>query len=73
MTNAQLSKAELTRIARMGHDGLARSIDPVHTPWDGDTLFACSVGDKPDEVGRVGALAAHAVALAVRRSVAPGK
>lgn len=73
VTNAQLSKAELTRVARMGHDGLARSIDPVHTPWDGDTLFACSVGDKPDEVGRVGALAAHAVALAVRRSVAPGK
>ncbi len=72
VTNAQLSKAELTRVAHMGHDGLARSIDPVHTPWDGDTLFACSVGDKPNEVGRVGALAAHAVALAVRRGVSRG-
>lgn len=69
VTNARLSKAELGRVARMSHDGLARAIDPVHTPWDGDTLFAVSVGDRKDDGGRVGALAARAVALAVRRGV----
>lgn len=69
LTNAGLSKSELGRVARMSHDGLSRAIDPVHTPWDGDTIFAVSVGDHQDDVGRVGALAATAVALAVRRGV----
>ncbi len=69
VTNAALTKAELARVSRMGHDGLARAIDPVHSPWDGDTLFALSVGDRQEDVGRVGALAAHAVTLAVRRGV----
>ncbi|NMP23649.1 P1 family peptidase [Sulfobacillus sp. DSM 109850] len=69
VTNAGFSKAELGRVARMSHDGLARAIEPVHTPWDGDTLFAVSVGERADDVGRVGALAAYAVALAVRRAV----
>lgn len=69
MTNAGLSKSELGRVARMSHDGLARAIDPVHTAWDGDTLFAVSVGDRDDDVSRVGAIAAHAVAQAVRRAV----
>ena len=68
-TNAALHKGELSRVARMGQDGLARAIDPVHSPWDGDTLFAVSLGDRKEDVGRVGALAGHAVALAVRRAV----
>jgi len=41
-TNVALTKAEATKVAQMAHDGLARSIRPVHTPWDGDTLFALS-------------------------------
>lgn len=69
ITNARLSKAELARVARMGHDGLARAIDPVHTPWDGDTLFAISVGDLAQDAGRVGAIAARAVAVAIRRAI----
>lgn len=68
-TNAGLQKGALSRVARMGHDGLARAIDPVHSPWDGDALFAVSMGDRIEDAGRVGALAAHAVALAVRRAV----
>ena len=39
-TDAQLSKAQATRLAQISHDGLARSIRPVHTPMDGDTMFA---------------------------------
>jgi L-aminopeptidase/D-esterase-like protein len=71
LTNARLDKPHLVRVCRMAHDGLARAVDPVHTPWDGDTLFAVSVGDKPADLGRVGALAARAVAAAVRRAVKP--
>jgi len=70
-TNVVLTKAEATKVAQMAHDGLARSIRPVHTPWDGDTLFALSTGaltmDQAPLV--VGALAAEAVARAVLRAV----
>jgi len=66
-TNVVLSKAEATKVAQMAHDGLARTIRPVHTPWDGDTLFALSTGavklEQPAFV--VGVLAAEAVARAV--------
>ncbi|MGH9900362.1 MAG: P1 family peptidase [Pyrinomonadaceae bacterium] len=43
-TDAELNKTQLTKIAQMVHDGLARAIRPVHTMWDGDTVFAVSVG-----------------------------
>jgi L-aminopeptidase/D-esterase-like protein len=70
-TNVALTKAEATKVAQMAHDGLARAIRPVHTPWDGDTLFALSTGalkiDQPSLV--VGVLAAEAVARAVVRAV----
>ena len=39
-TDAELTKAEAAKVARMAHDGLARTIDPVHTTLDGDTVFA---------------------------------
>jgi L-aminopeptidase/D-esterase-like protein len=69
-TNAALTKAETTKVAQMAHDGLARTIAPVHTPWDGDTLFALSLGaaTPPGGVLVVGALAAEAVARAVLRA-----
>jgi L-aminopeptidase/D-esterase-like protein len=70
-TNVALTKAEATKVAQMAHDGLARAVCPVHTPWDGDTLFALSTGslslDQPATI--VGALAAEAVARAVVRAV----
>lgn len=43
-TDAALTPLETTRLAQIGHDGLARTICPVHTPFDGDTLFALSTG-----------------------------
>jgi L-aminopeptidase/D-esterase-like protein len=43
-TNAKLSKTQTSKLAQMAHDGLARSINPVHTPYDGDALFALSTG-----------------------------
>ena len=39
-TDAVLTKAEATKVAQMAHDGLARSINPVHTMGDGDVVFA---------------------------------
>lgn len=43
-TDAVLTKTQAHRLAQMGHNGLAQTIRPVHTPWDGDTLFALATG-----------------------------
>ena len=69
-TNARLTKAQATKVAQMAHDGLARTIRPVHTPRDGDVVFALSLGgDVVVDVGLVGALAAEVVAAAIVRGV----
>jgi L-aminopeptidase/D-esterase-like protein len=70
-TNAAFSKTEMTKIAQMAHDGFARSINPVHTPVDGDTIFAaatCAVPIRAD-VSTIGVVAAEAMARAIRRAV----
>jgi L-aminopeptidase/D-esterase-like protein len=55
----------------MAHDGLARSINPVHTMGDGDVLFALATGEIKEEpnVTLIGALAAEVVATAVVEAV----
>ena len=53
-TNARLAKPQATKVAQMAHDGLARTVSPVHTSIDGDTIFAASVGGPP-EGGAAGA------------------
>jgi L-aminopeptidase/D-esterase-like protein len=70
-TNATLTKAEATRVAWMAQDGLARAIVPSHTPVDGDTVFVLSVGAAHPPVSplTVGALAAEALARAIRRAI----
>jgi L-aminopeptidase/D-esterase-like protein len=73
-TDAKLSKAQAKRLAIMAQTGLARAIYPVHTPLDGDVMFAVSTGEKPlaDPIftlTRLGALAANVVARAVARGV----
>jgi L-aminopeptidase/D-esterase-like protein len=68
-SNARLSKAQATKVAQMAHDGIARTIEPAHTPWDGDTLFALALGTLQADLMAVGALAADAVARAVLRAV----
>jgi L-aminopeptidase/D-esterase-like protein len=76
-TNARLTKSQAAKVAQMAHDGLARSINPVHTLSDGDTLFALATGtfggDGDADVSRIGALAAEAVADAVLRAVRAAK
>ncbi len=69
-TDAPLTQAEATKVAQMAHDGLARTIYPVHTPSDGDVIFVLATGDGPAApVGRIGALAAEVVARAVLDAV----
>lgn len=70
-TNVALDKAQATKVAQMAHDGLARTINPVHTPSDGDTIFAVATGEVPTRAdhGAIGALAAEIMAQAVLRAV----
>ena len=67
--NADFSKVEMTRVAQMAQDGLARAVRPAHTQFDGDTIFALATGGKKAELSTVGAYAAEAVALAIVRAV----
>lgn len=70
-TNAGLTKPQATKVAQMAHDGLARTINPVHTPWDGDVIFALATGSLADSADLlvVGALAAEVVQDAVLNAV----
>ena len=70
-TNAAFDKAQTTKIAQMAHDGLARCINPVHTPNDGDTVFAVATGAIPAHAdhGAIGAIAAEAMSQAIVRAI----
>ena len=70
-TDALLDKAQCTKLAAMAHDGLARTIVPVHTPFDGDTLFALATGTsgRGASLALLGTLAAEATARAAVHAV----
>ena len=70
-TNATLTKAEASLVARMAHDGFARAIAPAHTPSDGDVIFALATGKQTGavDVGLIGALAADVTAQAIVNAV----
>ena len=74
-TDAALSVVEAKRLAVMAQDGMARAIRPVHTPFDGDVVFALATGqrDLPDRrmltIAHLGALAADTLARAIARGV----
>jgi len=68
-TNAALTKEEVNKVAQMAQDGVARTVRPAHTMFDGDTLFALSIGRKRADLNVVGAYAAEVVAQAIVRAV----
>jgi L-aminopeptidase/D-esterase-like protein len=70
-TDAILTKAQAHRLAQVAHDGLARSINPVHTLSDGDALFTLGTGQSGKTAGMMvlGTLAAEVTARAVVRAV----
>ncbi len=69
-TNRALTKVEASKVAQMAHDGLARTLNPVHTPLDGDTVFCLSTGKSLSGPGPalIGPLAAEVMARAVLRA-----
>lgn len=74
-TSARFDKTQMTKIAEMAHDGMARAINPTHTPSDGDTLFAMSTGasNVSANLTAIGALAAEAMSEAILRAVKKAK
>ena len=70
-TNVSFSKTEMTKVAQMAQDALARTIYPAHTPADGDTVFSLSTGtsEATASLGTIGALAAEVLADAILRAV----
>ena len=73
-TDAALTKAQVSRLAIMAHDGLARAVLPVHAPLDGDTIFAASTGARPvhepiAELTELGFAATLTMARAIARGV----
>jgi L-aminopeptidase/D-esterase-like protein len=77
-TDAPLSRVDLGRVARTAANALARRISPVHTPFDGDIVFAVSTSPEPAavsaaEVLALGVAAQHALEEAITRSVTEGR
>ncbi|TAM50069.1 MAG: peptidase S58 family protein [Burkholderiaceae bacterium] len=70
-TDAVVSKTQAQKLAQLAHDGLARSINPVHSMSDGDTLFALGTGQSGKTLGMLalGTMAAEVTARAVLRAV----
>ena len=68
VTNAAFAKPQLCKIAGMAHDGYARSIRPVHTTADGDSIYAVSVGEVSADQDLVGTLAAEVMSRAIKRA-----
>ena len=68
-TDARLTKPDASKLASLGMLGFAAALSPPHTAFDGDTLFALSVGDVAADLTRLGLGAADAVARAIVRAV----
>jgi len=73
-TDAKLTKGQARHLAVMAQDGLARSVHPVHTPLDGDIVFAAATGQRPlgnahFDLAMIGTASAQVVARAIARGV----
>ena len=78
-TTASLSKHQVNKIAQMAHDGIAQTIHPAHTMFDGDTIFGLALGPKlqlmtnstiaASQVSTIGAVAATTLARAIIKAV----
>lgn len=67
--NAKFDKAKLNKIASMTRNAYARCINPVGTMADGDSIYACSVGDVISDVNLVGTLGAKVMQKAIMRAI----
>ena len=68
-TNGAFHKREITKVAQIAQGGLIKTVNPVHTTFDGDLVFALSVGRIEADVNRVGILSEFVVTEAIKRAV----
>jgi len=68
-TNGRFNKREITKVAQMAQGGLIKTISPVHTTFDGDLVFALSMGECEADINLVGVLGEFVVAEAIKRAV----
>jgi L-aminopeptidase/D-esterase-like protein len=68
-TNGAFHKREITKVAQIAQGGLIKTVSPVHTTFDGDLVFALSMGTVAADVNRVGILSEFVVAEAIKRAV----
>ncbi len=69
ITNAKFTKSQMCKIASMAHNGFARTIKPVHTTLDGDSIYAMSTGDINANLDAVGTIAAVVMGKAINNAV----
>jgi len=70
MTNADLNKVQINKVAQMAQNGLARTIRPAHTMYDGDIIFSLCSGEISADVNVIGEMAADCVSQAIIKAVA---
>lgn len=68
-TNANFDKTKLKKIAQMTHDGFARAINPVHTGFDGDTIFSLATNEITADLNMVGVMAADVMSRAIANAI----
>lgn len=69
VTNAKLTKAECKKVSQMSHNGYAKSIFPIHTPHDGDTIFTLATGEIEADITLLGSLATEVVEKSVINAI----
>jgi L-aminopeptidase/D-esterase-like protein len=69
MTNAKLDKIQINKVAQMAQNGLARTLRPVHTMYDGDLIFSLSKGSHSADVNVIGEIAADCVSKAIIQAI----
>lgn len=68
-TNAILTKGEGNKIAQMAHNGYARSINPIHTMFDGDTIFTIATNKVKADISLIGTIAAEVMSRAITNAI----
>lgn len=69
LTNANINKAQSTKLAAVAQNGIARVVRPAHTVFDGDTIFTMSTGEVSSTLDALGIIACKAVELAILDAV----
>lgn len=72
-TNAKLEKAQCKKVSQMAHNGYAKTIFPIHTPHDGDTIFTLATGEIETDITLLGSLATEVVEKSIINAIKNAK